>query len=106
LALVGLAPGEAARLTVPAERAYGTPDPGRVRRWPRRWFAEHETLQPGKTVRVTDSRRRRVRVLQVNSKAVVVDANHPWAGQALEMVVELVSIQASDGRGTDQDPDT
>jgi peptidylprolyl isomerase len=98
LALVGLAPGEGATLTVPPERAYGLADPTRIRRCSRQRFPEQATLQPGKWVRFTDGRGRRrlVRILQVSAKAVVVDANHPWAGQALQLEVELLAICGPD----------
>ncbi len=92
--LVGLAPGQATTLAVPAERAHGLPDPARVRRWPRGRFPAGASLRPGKLVRVTNAqgRHRLVRVLEVTGKAVVVDANHPRAGQRLEMDVQLVAI--------------
>jgi FKBP-type peptidyl-prolyl cis-trans isomerase 2 len=93
-ALVGLAPGESTRLTVPAERAHGLSAPTRVHRWSRRRFPEGATLKIGRLVRFTDDRGRRrlVRILEVGSNGVVVDTNHPWAGQALEVEVELINI--------------
>jgi peptidylprolyl isomerase len=92
--LVGLAPGQATTLTVPAERVHGLPDPARVRRWSRERFPAGARLRPGKLVRVTNAqgRHRLVRVLEVNGKVVVVDANHRRAGQRLEMEVQLVAI--------------
>jgi FKBP-type peptidyl-prolyl cis-trans isomerase 2 len=36
-----------------------------------------------------------VRILEVRGPMVVVDTNHPGAGQALELEVELISIQPS-----------
>jgi FKBP-type peptidyl-prolyl cis-trans isomerase 2 len=95
-ALVGLAVGQRVVLSVPPERAHGPHEPARVRRWSRRRLPEDATLRPGKLVRYTDGRgrRRRVRVLQVNGEVVVVDANRRWAGQTLELEVELVGILA------------
>jgi peptidylprolyl isomerase len=92
--LVGLAPGQATTLTVPAERAHGLPDPARVRRWSRERFPAGARLRPGKLVRVTNARGRHclVRVLEVTGKVVVVDANHRRAGQRLELEVQLVAI--------------
>jgi peptidylprolyl isomerase len=96
--LVGLAPGQATTLTVPAERAYGLPDPARVRRWSRERFPVGARLRPGKLVRVTNARGRHrlVRVLEVKGKLVVVDANHRRAGQRLDLEVQLVAICESD----------
>lgn len=99
LALVGLAPGEGTTLTVPPERAYGLASPTRIRRWSRQRFSQHAALQPGQLVRFTDGRGRRrfVRILDVNDKAVLVDANHRWAGQALRLEVELLAIHGPGG---------
>jgi FKBP-type peptidyl-prolyl cis-trans isomerase 2 len=96
--LVGLAPGNHVTVTVPAQRAYGLSDPGRIRRLARTRFAEHQTLPVGKWVRVVDrrGRRRLVRILEVRDQMVVVDTNHPWAGQALEVEVEIIAIHTPD----------
>ena len=93
-ALVGLSVGELRTLTVPAEQAYGLPDPARVHRWSRQRFPKEAMLRAGKLIRFLDEqgRYRRVRILELDSKVVVVDANHPWAGQALEMEVTLLGF--------------
>jgi peptidylprolyl isomerase len=96
LALVGLAPGTRTTLRVPPEQAYGMSDPTRVHRLARTRFPKNSVLTVGKLVRLTDGkgRRRLVRIVEAGSKGVVVDANHRWAGQALELEVELICIQA------------
>jgi carbon storage regulator CsrA len=93
-ALIGLTAGQAATLTVPPEQAYGLPDPRRIHRWSRRRFPKEATLQVGKLLRFTDERgrRRQVRILEANSKMVVVDVNHPWAGQTLDLEVKLLDF--------------
>lgn len=93
-ALVGLTAGQLRTLTVPPEQAYGVSDPTRIHRWSRRRIPKNATLQTGKILRFTDEqgRRHRVRILEVNSKMVVVDANHPWAGQTLELEVQLLGF--------------
>lgn len=97
LALVGLAPGATATVSVPPERGYGLSDPARVHRWPRTRFPQDQALPVGKWIRVTNAqgRRRLVRILEVRGPAVIVDTNRRGAGQALELEVELVGIQAS-----------
>jgi peptidylprolyl isomerase len=102
LALVGLAPGTRAKVFVPAEQAYGLPNPKRIHRLSRKRFPQQATLQIGKWVRFTNNqgRRRMIRILEVNDQMVVVDANHRWAGQAMELEVELLGIQ---GPGSDTD---
>jgi FKBP-type peptidyl-prolyl cis-trans isomerase 2 len=98
LALVGLAPGESTRIKVPAQDAYGLADPARVRRLDRRRFLPNQPLAVGQWVRLLgrQGRARRVRILETLEKVVVVDTNHPKAGQDLELEVELVSIQGPD----------
>lgn len=106
LALVGLAPGGCATLSVPPEKAYGMADPKRVHRLARTRFPKSSVLTVGKLVRISDrkGRRRLVRVLDTGSKAVVVDSNHRWAGQALQLQVELVSIQTADAASNSTAP--
>ena len=103
--LVGLAPGNHVTLSVPAERAY-PPDPGRIFRLARARFPEHQALPVGKWVRIPDGRGRRrlVRIVEVRDQVVVVDTNHPRAGQALELEVELISIQPPDAAADLQNP--
>jgi FKBP-type peptidyl-prolyl cis-trans isomerase 2 len=94
LALVGMAPGDRQKLTVPPEQAYGAADPARVRRWHRKRFPEQATLQVGAWVRADagGQRQRLVRVLEVDGKKVLVDTNHRRAGQTLELEVQLITI--------------
>jgi peptidylprolyl isomerase len=94
LALVGLAVGESRTLVVPARRAYGPYDPARVYRLARTRFAAGEALHAGTWVRALGGgRRRRVRVVEVREDMVIVDANRRWAGQSLELEVELIAIR-------------
>ena len=94
LALVGMAVGESRILVVPARAAYGPHEPRRIRRLARHRFAGHKNLAVGQWVRVWDrqGRRRLVRIVEIGAEIVIVDANHPRAGQSLELEVELVAI--------------
>lgn len=93
LGLVGLAAGATLTVRVPPLREA---DPARVRRWPRSRFPQGRALAVGEWVPVRDrhGRRRSVRVLEVGEAAVLVDTNHRRAGQALELEVELITIEA------------
>ena len=95
LALVGLTPGTSTTIRVPPERAYGMTDPARVHRWARKRFPQDQSLAIGKWVRIQNSRGRGrlVRILEVRGPMVLVDTNHRWAGQALELEVKLIRIQ-------------
>jgi carbon storage regulator CsrA len=96
--LVGLALGTHVTLTVPADRAYGISDPSRIRRFVRTRFPKDEPLPIGKWVRIPNrqGQRRLVRILEARSNTVVVDTNHRWAGQAMELEVEVVGIRDPD----------
>ena len=106
LALVGLAPGTRTKVSVPPEQAYGPSDPTRVHHWARTRFPKDEPLNIGKWVTVTNrqGRRRLVRVLEVRGNLVVVDTNHRFAGQAIELEVELIDIQGQDVSAPAREP--
>jgi peptidylprolyl isomerase len=95
LALVGLAPGTSTTVKVPSENAYGAPDTTRIHQLARTRFPQDKPLTVGMWVRIPNrhGRRRLVRILEVSDKAIVVDTNHRWAGQAVELEVELLGIQ-------------
>jgi FKBP-type peptidyl-prolyl cis-trans isomerase 2 len=75
------------------------PNPERIHQRPRKWFPKKAKLEVGKLVPMKDSRGRRrlVRVIKIDDGVVVVDSNHRWAGQKVDMDVELVCILAGDG---------
>jgi FKBP-type peptidyl-prolyl cis-trans isomerase 2 len=94
LSLVGLEKGSRTLITVAPEEAYGLRRPGRLRRLGRSWFSDQTTLSPGTWVRVTGrtGRRRLVRILEVAGTDVLVDTNHPYAGRALLVEIEILEI--------------
>jgi peptidylprolyl isomerase len=99
LALVGLTPGSKTTVQVPADRAHGFPRPTRIHRLARSRFSKDQPLAVGKWIRLPnrEGQPRLVRIVEVQPDIVVVDANHPRAGQALELEVELVGIQSARG---------
>lgn len=96
LALVGLAAGSKTTVCVPAERAYGPPNSARVHRLARSRFPKDQPLPVGQWVRMLNRKGRPclVRILGIRNEVVLVDTNHRWAGQAMELHIELISIQA------------
>ncbi|OWK43942.1 FKBP-type peptidyl-prolyl cis-trans isomerase [Fimbriiglobus ruber] len=94
--LVGLAPGQDVVVTIPPGRPYGAVDPERVLRLARKRFPEDQNFPVGQLVRFTgkSGRARSVRVVSVAEQHVVVDTNHPRAGQGLELEIELVAFLA------------
>jgi FKBP-type peptidyl-prolyl cis-trans isomerase 2 len=94
LSLVGVGEGQRVMLVVPPEQAYGLPLADRLRQLTPSRFPEGESLAVGNWVHATDrhGHRRLVRVVEARPDRVVVDTNHPWAGQAVAVEVEVVSI--------------
>lgn len=94
LELVGLSEGKVVALDVPAERAYGLADPGRVKRVARTRFPADEEVTPGRRarMRLTRGRSLTVRVVEVCGLVVVVDTNHRRSGQAVNLEVELITF--------------
>lgn len=94
--LTGLTAGTTVTVAVPADRAYGPHDPGRVRHVSRARFRDGAVLAAGRRVRMQGGggRLRVVRVVEVRDKVVLVDANHPRCGQSVVLEVELVSVLA------------
>lgn len=93
-ALAGLDAG--ARLTVtltPAE-AYGLRDEALIQRVARSAFGGIETLTPGMRFQAQGpDGPRAVTVLEVDEAHVVVDANHPLAGETLSYAVEVLEVR-------------
>jgi|SRR5579871_6007231 len=92
--LVGLAEGRSVTFVVPPGQAHGSHDPTRVRRVSRDRFGKDLPLTAGRLARMQAGacRVRVVRVVSVRGRVVVVDGNHPRAGQWVEVEVELVAI--------------
>src|SRR5262249_4600632 len=107
LALVGLSAGESVTVSVPPERAYGQPDPTRVRRWSRGRFPEPAALRAGQSVPFTDGRGRRrlVRIVRVGSRTGLVDPTPGWAGQELKLRVQLINILGAGAAAESPNPE-
>lgn len=106
LALVGVAPGTTTSLSVPTHLAYGPADPALVRRWSRKRFPADATLPVGKWVRMRtkSGRSRPVRIISIRGEMVLVDTNHRWAGQSMQLEIDLVSIEAPAAAVEKDDP--
>lgn len=98
LGVVGMAPGDRKQLTLQPLEAYGKLQPKLVRQVPRERFPKHLDLQVGKRLTATRGiagRRRRVTVVEIKADSVIVDGNHPLAGQVIKLEVCLISLDSS-----------
>jgi peptidylprolyl isomerase len=93
-AVVGMQPGEARTVEVPAEDAYGAHREDMVLVVDRDRFPDDLELEQGQQLRIEqqDGTETIVMVSDLSESKVVLDANHPLAGEDLTFEVELVEI--------------
>jgi FKBP-type peptidyl-prolyl cis-trans isomerase SlpA len=103
LALYGLRPGDAQRLVLHPEQAFGVRDPAKLHHLPRAVFADDISLEPGIIIGFTDTGGEEIpgTVLSVNDAAVDVDFNHPLAGHAITFDVEIIDVVPADSGDAD-----
>jgi peptidylprolyl isomerase len=100
LGVVGMAEGEQKRLTLQPKDAYGAVRLKLIREVSRQRFPSRLELFVGKRLTATgvnSGRRRRIEVAELRPNTVVVDGNHPLAGEILEVELQLVSLDSSSG---------
>ena len=93
-ALPGMAVGDRKTVEVPADQAYGQPDPNARQAIPRSDIPDHIPLDPGTQLQVQTPQGQTlpVTVAEVSEEQVILDANHPLAGKDLTFAIELVEI--------------
>ncbi len=94
-ALPGMSVGEEKSVAIPADDAYGQPDPNGRQEVPRDQIPEDIPLDPGTALQMQmpDGRAVPVTVAEVTEEVVVLDANHPLAGKDLNFDIEMVEIK-------------
>jgi len=99
LGVVGMVEGQEKRLTIPPKDAYGAVRAKLIREVARQRFPSDLQLHVGQRLakKVTSGRRRQVKVVELRPESVVVDGNHPLAGEAVEVELQLISLQRTDG---------
>jgi peptidylprolyl isomerase len=96
--VTGMAPGERKRLTLQPPEAYGPVQPCLIREIPRRRLSDRIVVNVGKRLthfEPVSGIRERMRVVEIKEDVLVVDGNHPLAGQVIELDVLLVSVDPS-----------
>jgi len=98
--VAGMAVGETKTIHLTPEEAYGQPDADLIRPFPREDFGNESDPQPGdEFIFSTGASQFPVVVVSVNETTVVIDANHPLAGQNLNFDIELVGLEKNAPNG-------
>jgi FKBP-type peptidyl-prolyl cis-trans isomerase SlyD len=94
-ALAGKGHGDKVKVKVSPEEGYGERDPERIIRVPRSQLPQGLTPEVGMSLAAQgdDGELIPLRVAEVQNDAVLLDANHPLAGEALHFEVEIKSIR-------------
>jgi FKBP-type peptidyl-prolyl cis-trans isomerase SlyD len=91
--LLQMAAGEKRSVVVPPERAYGLHEAGMVQKVPRARLPVAE-LKVGEQFQTGPDRHAPVvTVVAIEGDEILLDANHPLAGQALHFEIELVTVR-------------
>lgn len=100
-ALYGHKVGDSLSVTVTPEDGYGEYDEDSVIEVPRNEFPDDFTPEPGMELEVRDEENEvhEATVLDVNDDVVVLDFNHPLAGETLQFHVTITGLRAA----TDQE---
>ena len=93
--LAGLTAGDSKDVIVQPEDAYGVPDPEGVFGVPRAAFPPDAPLSVGQSFVGEDDEGHAVpvRVIEVREDVIMVDANHPLAGETLYFHVDVCDVR-------------
>ncbi|BCE02289.1 FKBP-type peptidyl-prolyl cis-trans isomerase [Marinicellulosiphila megalodicopiae] len=91
-ALIAHNAGDKFEVLVPCEKAYGPLKEDLVTRFPLTMFDQVENLNVGMMFQTGEGKDAQVvKVVHIDDKGVIVDANHPLVGLDLRFQVELIS---------------
>ena len=96
--LVGLSKGDRRQFVMPPEDAFGQPNPNNVQQFKRSAFAADMELHEGLVISFADASQAELPgvVKHIGADEVIVDFNHPLAGQSLIFEVEIVDVSQPD----------
>ena len=93
-AVAGMRVGEQKTVTIPADQAYGERQEGLILAVPRAQVPPHIALEVGQELQLSqEGHAFQVTVRELSDDQVVLDGNHPLAGEALTFALELVEIR-------------
>lgn len=94
-ALEGKSAGDEFKVTIPPGEAYGEVNDGLIQTIPREAFAGIDNLEVGMQfqTRDPDGQTLNIMVKELDDDNVMIDANHPLAGQALHFDVSITEVR-------------
>ena len=93
-ALEGMSVGDRLSIAIPPEDGYGVRDDDQVRAAPRSAFQGVDIIEPGMQFHAqTEYGAQLVTVVALEGDEVILDGNHPLAGQTLNFDVEVADIR-------------
>jgi len=96
-AVVGMAEGQVKTVTLKPEAAYGTRDPGAFQAVPKDAFGEDFVFELGGTIQGNGPAGPFLaKIHAVEQDEVILDMNHPLAGEDLTFEIEVVSIDSDE----------
>ena len=93
--LVGLVAGDKEEFMVPPEKSFGMPNPNNQQTMKRKDFPADMELVKGLMISFADANKSELPgvVKDFDEDEVVIDFNHPLAGETLKFVVEIQSVE-------------
>ena len=93
-AMVGKAAGDRVSVSVKPEEGYGLRSDELIQTIPRNIFHFDGEIEPGMRFQAdTGNGVELVTVMQVNEEEIIVDANHPMAGETLNFDVDIIAVR-------------
>lgn len=94
--LDGMAKGDTNEWAVPPEHSFGMPNPNNLQTFKRSDFAADMELAEGLVISFADANQSELPgvVKSFDEQQVVVDFNHPLAGETLQFKVEIIDVEA------------
>lgn len=92
--VTGMSVGEKKTINIPVEQAYGPKNPEMLIEMPKDRFPKDMEIEQGMPLMMSDGSGQNFQVIvhEIKENSVVLDANHPLAGQELVFDIELVEI--------------
>lgn len=94
--LLGMKAGEQNEWQVPPEKSFGMPNPNNIQTMKREDFSNDIELVEGLVLSFADANKSELPgvVKSFNDESVVIDFNHPLAGEELGFKVEIIGVEA------------